>query len=406
MSKAFSHLPPGKLLGVRFIARGRAPYATNPDDSRGRYWAEQESPTRTCYQRDRDRVIHCAAFRRLKHKTQVFVQHEGDHYRTRLTHSLEVAQIARAIARELGLDEDLAEALALAHDFGHPPFGHAGEAALNACMKDYGGFDHNAQALSLVTRLEHRYAAFDGLNLTWETLEGLVKHNGPLVSEAGKADVPEAIARFPWDLEISSYAGPEAQIAALSDDIAYVNHDIDDGLRADLFQPRDLFDVPLAGPFFREVTRMHQDLELGRLIGEAIRGLLGQMVGDVVSETQRRLHESRPGTAAEIRELSAPISAFSESLLPNLLELKDFLFHRMYRHARVTEVMARAQRLLSHLFGAYLENPGLLPADWKTSIGEGGESNASRAVCDYIAGMTDAYAQAEYERIFEVEFRL
>ena len=202
MSKVFGHLPPGKLLGVRFVARRRAPYATNPEDSRGRYWAEQESPTRTCYQRDRDRVIHSAAFRRLKHKTQVFVQHEGDHYRTRLTHSLEVAQIARAIARELGLDEDLAEALALAHDFGHPPFGHAGEAALNACMKEYGGFDHNAQALSLVTRLEHRYAAFDGLNLTWETLEGLVKHNGPLMSGAGGADLPEAIAEFPWNLEI------------------------------------------------------------------------------------------------------------------------------------------------------------------------------------------------------------
>lgn len=406
MSRAFGHLPPGKLLGVRFTARARAPYATNPQDSRGRYWPEQESPTRTCYQRDRDRVIHSAAFRRLKHKTQVFVQHEGDHYRTRLTHSLEVAQIARAIARELGLDEDLAEALALAHDFGHPPFGHAGEAALNACMKDYGGFDHNAQALSLVTRLEHRYAAFDGLNLTWETLEGLVKHNGPLGSGAGGADVPEAIKAFSWDLEISSHAGPEAQIAALSDDIAYVNHDIDDGLRAGLFQPSDLFDVPLAGPVFQEVARAHQDLELGRLIGEAIRGLLGQMVGDVVSETQRRLQETGPGTAAEIRNLSTPVSGFSESLLPNLLELKDFLFHRMYRHARVTEVMARAQDLLSRLFDAYLEDPALLPADWKATGGEGGQSNASRAVCDYIAGMTDAYAQAEYKRIFHVEFSL
>jgi dGTPase len=281
-------------------------------------------------------------------------------------------------------------------------------------MKDYGGFDHNAQALSLVTRLEHRYAAFDGLNLTWETLEGLVKHNGPLRSEAGGADLPEAIAAFPWDLEISGFAGPEAQIAALSDDIAYVSHDIDDGLRAGLFQPGDLFDVPLAGPFFRDVTRRHPDLELGRLFGEAIRGLLGRMVGDVVSETQRRLGEARPGTAAEIRASSTPIAAFSESLLPNLMELKDFLFHRMYRHARVTEVMERAQSLLSRLFGAYLEDPGLLPEDWKASIGEGiregigegGGSNASRAVCDYIAGMTDAYAQAEYERIFRVEFRL
>ncbi len=406
MSKAFKHLPPGKLLGLRFVARGRAPYATNPEDSRGRYWPEQESPTRTCYQRDRDRVIHSTAFRRLKHKTQVFVQHEGDYYRTRLTHSLEVAQIARAIARELGLDEDLSEALALAHDFGHPPFGHAGEDALDACMKGYGGFDHNAQALSLVTRLEHRYAAFDGLNLTWEMLEGLVKHNGPLKAGADNADLPEAIAGFPWDLEISSFAGPEAQIAALSDDIAYVSHDIDDGLRAGLFQPADLFDVPLAGTFFREIAREYQNIELGRLIGEAIRGLFGQMVGDVVSETSRRLQETAPGSAAEIRALGTPISAFSESLLPNLLELKAFLFHRMYRHAKVTEVMDRAQSLLPELFSAYLNDPGLLPADWEKSRGEGEETTNARAVCDYIAGMTDAYAQAEYKRIFHMEFRL
>jgi dGTPase len=406
MSKAFGHLPPGKLLGVRFVAKGRAPYATNPSDSRGRYWTEQESPTRTCYQRDRDRVIHSSAFRRLKHKTQVFVQHEGDHYRTRLTHSLEVAQIARSIARELGVDEDLAEALALAHDFGHPPFGHAGEDALNACMKEHGGFDHNAQALALVTRLEHRYAAFDGLNLTWETLEGLVKHNGPLVSDPDQTDVPEAIATFPWDLEISSYAGPEAQIAALSDDIAYVAHDIDDALRAGLFQPGDLFEVPLAGPFFLEVSRQYPDLELGRFIGEAIRGLLGQMVGDVVAETKRRLEISRPGSAADIRAMSSPISAFSESLFPDLLKLKDFLFRSMYRHAKVTEVMERAQGLLSRLFSAYMDDPSLLPENWGAALGEDPDTKLPRAVCDYIAGMTDAYALAEYKRIFDVEFRL
>jgi dGTPase len=406
MSQVFSHFPAGTLLGVRFVAVGRAPYATNPEDSHGRFWSEQESPTRTCYQRDRDRVIHSAAFRRLKHKTQVFVQHEGDYYRTRLTHSLEVAQIARAIARQLGLDEDLAEALALAHDFGHPPFGHAGEDALNACMKDYGGFDHNAQALALVTRLEHRYASFDGLNLTWETLEGLVKHNGPLIAAAGGQDLPEAITRFPWDLEISSFAGPEAQIAALSDDIAYVSHDIDDGLRAGLFEPGDLFDVPLAGPYFREIAREHQDIELGRLIGEAIRGLLGQMVGDVVSETRRRLKDATPSSAADIRALEAPIAAFSPTVLPQLLELKAFLYRRMYRHTKVTEVMVRAQGLLSELFSAYMNDRGLLPEDWKASGGEGEETNVARAVCDYIAGMTDAYAQAEYKRIFHMEFHL
>jgi len=405
MSNTLAHFPAGRLLGIRFVARNRAPYATNPEDSRGRYWPEQESSTRTCYQRDRDRVIHSGAFRRLKHKTQVFVQHEGDYYRTRLTHSLEVAQIARAIARGLGLDEDLAEALALAHDFGHPPFGHAGEDALNACMKEYGGFDHNAQAFSLVTRLEHRYAAFDGLNLTWETLEGLVKHNGPLtVSDETK--LPEVILRFPWDLEVSSFAGPEAQIAALSDDIAYVSHDIDDGLRAELFQPADLFDVPLAGQYFFEAVREHKNIALGRLIGEAVRGLLGQMVGDVLSETRVRLQEFDPSSAAEIRSLSAPISDFSAALLPDLLSLKGFLFQRMYRHAKVTEVMERAQGLLSGLFNAFMDDPSLLPDDWKLSVDEGGEANLSRAVCDYIAGMTDAYAQAEYQRIFHMEFNL
>jgi dGTPase len=405
MTKALVHFPAGRLFGVQFVARDRAPYATNPEDSRGRYWPEQESSTRTCYQRDRDRVIHSGAFRRLKHKTQVFVQHEGDYYRTRLTHSLEVAQIARAIARGLGLDEDLAEALALAHDFGHPPFGHAGEDALNACMKEYGGFDHNAQALSLVTRLEHRYAAFDGLNLTWETLEGLVKHNGPL-TRSEDTELPEAIASFPWDLEISSFAGPEAQIAALSDDIAYVSHDIDDGLRAELFQPADLFEVPLAGQYFREVARAHQNIALGRLIGEAVRGLLGQMVGDVLSETRGRLREFTPRSAAEIRSLSVPISGFSASLLPDLLSLKEFLFQRMYRHAKVTEVMLRAQDLLSELFTALMDDPSLLPDDWKLSADEGGETDVTRAVCDYIAGMTDAYAQAEYQRIFHMEFCL
>jgi dGTPase len=402
MSASSGHSPAGKLLGVRFAPPGRAVYATNPEDSRGRYWPEDESPTRTCYQRDRDRVIHSAAFRRLKHKTQVFVQHEGDYYRTRLTHSLEVSQIARTIARDLGLDEDLAEALALAHDFGHPPFGHAGEDALNECMKDYGGFDHNAQALSLVTRLEHRYAAFDGLNLTWETLEGLVKHNGPLTA----SDLPSAIADFPWDLELTSHAGPEAQVAALSDDIAYINHDIDDGLRAGLFQPSDLFDVPLAGPFFYEVERKFTDLELGRFIGEAVRGLLGSMVGDVIAETRKRLVSASPNSAADIRNLSAPVASFSEGVISGLIELKAFLFRRMYRHTRVTDAMENAKCLLSALFDAYMNDPKLLPPDWEGAGTVGEAQRAERAVCDYIAGMTDAYAQAEYKRIFHMDFRL
>src|SRR5499427_605933 len=246
--------PVGGLIEPKFPAPWvLAPHAVRPEDSRGRLFPEPESATRTCHQRDRDRIIHSSAFRRLKHKTQVFVQHEGDYYRTRLTHSLEVAQIARSLARVLGVDEDLAEALSLSHDLGHPPFGHAGEAALDACMKGHGGFDHNAQALALVTRLEHRYVGFDGLNLTWETLEGLVKHNGPLIGpNSNRGELPEAIAAFPWDLELSTHAGLEAQIASLADDIAYVSHDIDDGLRASLFDADELLTVPLAGPKFHE----------------------------------------------------------------------------------------------------------------------------------------------------------
>ena len=402
---------PGRLLGPLFEPPARAPFATDPKASRGRYFRESESPTRSCYQRDRDRIIHSTAFRRLKHKTQVFVQHEGDYYRTRLTHSLEVAQIARSLARVLGLDEDLAEALALSHDFGHPPFGHAGEAALNACMRGHGGFDHNAQGLVLVIRLEHRYADFDGLNLTWEALEGLVKHNGPLLKEgASRESLPEAIAAFPWDLELSTHAGPEAQIAALSDDIAYLNHDIDDGLRAGLFEVKDLVDVPLAGPIFRDVVSAHPGLEKGRLIGEAIRRLIGRMVGDVADETQRRLDAARPQNADDIRRNKEPTAAFSPALRAELVQLKEFLFRRMYRHPRVLQVMDNAQVALTDLFGAYMADPKLLPPDWMehcaVSASGAGDRAIARAVCDYIAGMTDRFALQEYRRIFHMEFLL
>jgi dGTPase len=404
-SKRFE--PPGRLLGPLFEAPPRAPFATAPSASRGRYWPEEESPTRTCYQRDRDRIIHSTAFRRLKHKTQVFVQHEGDYYRTRLTHSLEVAQIARSLARLLGLDEDLAEALSLSHDLGHPPFGHAGEAALDACMAQHGGFDHNAQALSLVTRLEHRYADFDGLNLTWETLEGLVKHNGPLIGGGLlRDDLPQEIADFPWDLELSTHAGPEAQIASLSDDIAYVNHDIDDGLRANLFEAEELFEAPLAGPIFRQVSNAHPNLDRGRLIGEAVRRLITKMVGDVACETARRLDIHRPRMAAEVRAAAEPMATFSPPIIAELAQLKSFLNHRMYRHRRVIEVMENAQKLLSLLFGAFISDPSLLPKDWTEQCGTQGGRRTARAVCDYIAGMTDRYALQEYRRIFQVEFPL
>ena len=399
--------PPGRLLGPQFVPPDRAPFATRAQTSRGRYWPEEESLTRSCYQRDRDRIIHSTAFRRLKHKTQVFVQHEGDYYRTRLTHSLEVAQIARSLARLLGLDEDLAEALALSHDLGHPPFGHAGEAALDACMVGYGGFDHNAQALVLVTRLEHRYAAFDGLNLTWECLEGLVKHNGPLLTgSASRETLPEAIAEFPWDLELATHAGPEAQIASLSDDIAYVNHDIDDGLRAGLFEIGELFDTPLAGQSFRGVADAHPGLERARLIGEAVRRLIGRMVGDVAAETGRRLGALSPGSAADIRRHCEPVAGFSAPLWADLLELKAFLFRRMYRHQRVIDVMQNAQVALTRLFGAFMADPSLLPKDWIVQCGAPGDRVTARAVCDYVAGMTDRFALQEYRRIFHMEFPL
>ena len=362
---------------------------------------------RSPFQRDRDRIIHSTAFRRLKHKTQVFVQHEGDYYRTRLTHSLEVAQIARSLSRVLGLDEDLAEALALSHDIGHPPFGHAGEAALDACMADYGGFDHNAQGLVLVTRLEHRYAAFDGLNLTWECLEGLVKHNGPLlVAGASKDTLPEAIADFPWDLELSTYPGLEAQVAALSDDIAYVNHDIDDGLRAGLFETEDLFEVPLVGAIFRAVADAHPRLERGRTIGEAVRRLISLMVGDVAEETRRGLKALRPENAGDIRSHNQPLAGFTADMRSDLSGLKAFLSLRMYRHQRVLQVMQNAQVALTRLFDAFMADPALLPRDWMDQCRAAGDPITARVICDYIAGMTDSFALQEYRRIFHVEFPL
>ncbi len=405
MSKA--QRPLGRLLGPLFEAPNRAVFATLPAASRGRFWLEEESSTRSCYQRDRDRIIHSTAFRRLKHKTQVFVQHEGDYYRTRLTHSLEVAQIARSLARVLGLDEDLAEALALSHDLGHPPFGHAGEAALDACMKDHGGFDHNAQALALVTRLEHRYAAFDGLNLTWETLEGLVKHNGPLTGPGSMGKpLSDVIAQFPWDLELASFAGLEAQIASLSDDIAYVNHDIDDGLRAELFDASDLIGIPLAGPIFRALLDAHAGLERGRLIGEAVRRVITRMVADVAQETALRLARDRPKSAADIRARGAATADFSDAMREELRELKSFLYRRMYRHQRVIQVMEGAQKMLTQLFQAFMADPSLLPNDWSAQCGDPGESRTARAVCDYVAGMTDRFALQEYRRIFHMEFAL
>jgi dGTPase len=399
--------PPGHLLGPIFEPPGvRAPYACDPARSRGRFYPEAESPTRTCYQRDRDRIIHSTAFRRLKHKTQVFVQHEGDYYRTRLTHSLEVAQIARSVARLLALDEDLAETVALAHDLGHTPFGHAGEDALNEVTKDFGGFDHNAHALKLVTSLEHRYADFDGLNLTWETLEGLVKHNGPLTGK--DKPLPGPIASFDqrWSLELSSWPNLEAQIAALADDIAYVNHDIDDGLRANLFTVDELARAPLVGTYVREIGSRYGTLEFGRLVGEIVRGLMSAMVGDAIDETRRRVDQARPQSVTDIRKKATAVAAFSEPMAQLVAELKGFLFARMYRHPKVTQTTDAAKEVVRALFGAFVADPGQLPPDWQALCREGSGPETVSAVRDYIAGMTDRFALQEYKRVFGSESSL
>ncbi len=384
-----------------------APFSCRPDASRGRLFREADSRLRTAFQRDRDRVIHSTAFRRLKHKTQVFVAPEGDHYRTRLTHSLEVAQIARSIARCLGLDEDLAEAVALAHDLGHTPFGHAGEEALDQAMQDWGGFDHNAQTLRILTKLEQRYAEFDGLNLSWETLEGVVKHNGPLtgpLADPKKAKaVPAAITEYvaQHDLGLDTFAGPEAQVAALSDDIAYDNHDIDDGLRAGLFRIADLRDVPLVGPVFAEVEAKYPGLAEGRLIGESIRRLIGIMVEDVIAETRRRIEKALPRSADAVRGLSQPLVAFSEPMRAQERVLRKFLFEHMYKHERVLRTTDRARGIVRDLFSWYMAEPASrLPAEWRARVGSKNNAGTARVVADYIAGMTDRFALDEHRRIF------
>ncbi len=377
-----------------------APYATKPEESRGRLYPEPESANRSVFQRDRDRVIHSTAFRRLKHKTQVFVYHEGDHYRTRLTHSLEVAQIARSISRALGLNEDLAEALALAHDLGHPPFGHAGEDALDAAMKPFGGFDHNAQTLAILTRLEARYANFDGLNLTWETLEGVVKHNGPIAGAA--RPVPQTIAEYVklQDLELDTHPGAEAQVAALSDDIAYDNHDLDDGLRASLFVIEDLAGLPLVGEMFERVAGSHPGLEPGRLIHECVRRLIDHMVTDLLAETRARLVDSGVTSADEVRRLGRPVVAFSGEMVENDRALKAFLFERMYRHERVEAMADRARRVVSDLFALFLSEPDRLPELWRGHARGPGAPATARLVADDIGGMTDRFAFGEHDRIF------
>ncbi len=367
------------------------------------------SPTRSDFQRDRDRIIHSSAFRRLKHKTQVFVDHEGDHYRTRLTHTIEVSQIARALARSLGLDEDLAEALALSHDLGHTPFGHTGEDALNECMRAFGGFDHNAQALTVVTRLEHRYANFDGLNLTWETLEGLVKHNGPLLEADGRPvgkyaerGLPLAILEYNalQDLDLASQAGAEAQAAAIADDIAYNAHDIDDGLRAGLFDIEELRQAAFLDDLLREIDALHPNLDLSRRIHEVTRRVITRFVEDVLAESARRISALDPSDAEDIRRAQDVVIAFSPDLRGADAAIKQFLYPHMYRHPKVMEVRQHADRIVRDLFHRFCDDPAALPQEWRNELPED-PARRARRVSDYIAGMTDPFAVMEHRRLFD-----
>jgi dGTPase len=390
--------------------RWRASYACDPMRSRGRLHQEPPSPTRSDFQRDRDRIIHCAAFRRLTHKTQVFIYHEGDHFRSRLTHTLEVSQIARALARALGLDEDLAEAIALAHDLGHPPFGHTGEEALDTCLAGVGGFDHNAQALRVVTRLEHRYAAFPGLNLSWETREGLVKHNGPLLGPGGEpaerhreSGIPGAILeedeRQPLALHL--FAAGEAQAAAIADDIAYNAHDLDDGLRAGILEIGDLRQVAFLAELLDEVAALHPDLDQPRLVHELSRRVITRFVEDVIAESERRLVELAPASADAIREAGRPVIAFSAAMAQVDCAIKAHLFPRLYRHERLMSVRRDAEQVVQDLFGRFTRDPAAIPDDWRRGLDPADPGRTARRAGDYIAGMTDRFALLEHRRLFE-----
>jgi dGTPase len=382
----------------------RAPYAEDPSKSKGRRFKEDESRTRTPFARDRDRIIHTSAFRRLKEKTQVFVAHEGDNFRTRLTHTLEVAQVARSLATALGLDADLAETIALAHDLGHPPFGHAGEDELEIQMREYGGFDHNVQTFRVVTELEHRYPDFVGLNLTWETLEGVIKHNGPVTNKLGKPSW-KAISKYDneYELGLSTWASAEAQVAALADDIAYNNHDVDDGVTAGLFTLDELMDVPLIGPILAAVKSERPDLDARLTHLEAVRRMIGAMVDDVMGETLHRAAASGVQSADEVRALDHALVAFSSDMAEDLARLRGFLYERMYRHWRVNRTRSQARRILGEMFSLFLREPEVLPTVWFAKSQNRDEAGRARVACDYIAGMTDRFAIEEHRKLFHLD---
>jgi len=376
-----------------------ASFAAHPKDSKGRLYAEQESPNRTPFQRDRDRIIHSRAFRRLEYKTQVFVNHEGDHYRTRLTHSLEVAQLSRSIARSLSLNEDLAESCALAHDMGHPPFGHAGEDALNESLSQFDGFDHNAQTLRQIMMLERRYAEFDGLNLTWETLEGIAKHNGPVLNPHPLLKECNAL----YDLQLTSCPSGEAQVAALCDDLAYYNHDMDDGLRAKLFEIDDLLRLPMVGDTFREVIKKYPLIDRQRLANEGIRRIIHRMVVDLLDESHRKLQRENLSTAEDIRQLPELIISFSPQMQSAHRQLRKFLHHRMYKHYKVNRMTSKARRIVQRLFELFSQEPNCLPSEWfQLFDAEKTDARKSVIIADYISGMTDRFAMEEHARLFDL----
>jgi len=384
-----------------------APYATKAQETRGRFVPEAMSTTRTEFQRDHDRIIHSGAFRKLRNKTQVFIENEGDYFRTRLTHSLEVAQIARSVARALGLNFDLTETIALAHDLGHTCFGHAGEAALAECMKPYGGFSHNEQTFRVLTQLEHRYIGFDGLNLTWETLEGVVKHNGPMAAEDGSIQTAPSIAAFneKYDLELTTFAGPEAQVAALADEIAYNTHDIDDGYRAGFFNFDDLKDLPLFGPILEDMLRHHPEAEKDRIMNAVVRQVIGTMVTDLLDTTRAALMILKPMAAQDIRRAKEQTVRFSFAMQQHMNVLRAFLTKRMYWHSKVNRVCTKSERIVKEMFAFFMEHPSCLPKDWYNPLREGKHDDAfkARLIADYIAGMTDRYAVREHRALFSTE---
>lgn len=389
-----------------------ASYATKAEKTRGRLYPEQEAPYRTCFQRDRDRIIHSGAFRRLESKTQVFVYHEGSSLRTRLTHSLEVSQITRSLCRMLGLNKDLGEALALAHDLGHTPFGHAGEMALNECMQNYGGFDHNAHSLKIVTKLEQKYPRFDGINLSWETLEGLVKHNGPLIGP-GCEPLPLEIAEYNaiQDLELDGYPGAEAQVASLADDIAYSNHDTDDGLKTGLITVEEISSVDFFKHHYEQVKKEYSTVEHSRIVAETVRRMINDMILDVAEASRKNLAELDPQSVEDIRACGRPVIAFSDGMKKQMKELKGFLFPNMYRHYKINQMTSKGKRIIRDLFTLLFAENNILPTQWQKKVlqcpdSEDGRKQKARIIADFVAGLTDASAIELHTRLFDPQVRI